>query len=937
MKFVIGQRWFSQTEPELGLGLIESMAQRRITVRFPATDEQRVYAEQRAPLQKFELKVEQLLEAADGLRGVVTAIEEQRGVLLYHIVDQDGAEQIVPEMLLAHELRLDSADKRLLSGQVNHLHWYQLRHRFKSQYADYQQLPVRGFLGGRIHLTPHQYYVAHAATEQGMPRVLLSDEVGLGKTIEAGLILHRLITLGRAQRCLICVPDHLIHQWLVEMIRKFDLPFSIFDVSRLTSAAEEAPEDNPFEAEQHVLVPISLWRDRPGAVDQALACAWDVLIVDEAHHLDWHPEHPGPEFRTIAKLSRQVASVLLLTATPEQDGSASHFARLQLLDPVHFSDFAQYQAQEARLGQLSDSLAAYLQDPAQASDKLTRWCHDDHSRYLLAQATDSQVEADLQALVDYLIDIHGTGRVQFRNTRERIKGFPERQVHAHALPCPPEYDRNDPWPETNTIAWTETDPRVSWLTELIRDCPGKVLVICHHAATARGLEGHLRLREGLATTQFHEGMDLIERDRAAAWFADLEDGADALVCSEIGSEGRNFQFAHTLVCFDLPAHPDLLEQRIGRLDRIGQTHTINIHVPCLTGHISAHWFRWYHEGLNAFERTCAVGPAVLQQLVPDVTGAHSLLDLSLTEQTLDSRIERAAELTSRLQAELKAGRNRLLEWHSLNQQVADELIEQIAAFESRLSPESVVTEALDHLGMEVENEGQGLFSVRPGEKMIPDSFPFMSDEGALITFRRSVAVSRDDVRFITWEHPLIDFILETLDNTHLGAAGVTLISLPSLPKGSLFLEASFLPMMQHPARISASRFLPQKLFTQVVSQDGKDVSQAFQGIDWRDLEKRLEKQTLLEIIKSQHALIESLVKSVRDQAQPAFQTAVNEALDAASQHHDSEYARLQSQAERSRQDVERLLAVQQREAEGITAAIQNAELHLDNIRLIVNY
>ena len=99
---------------------------------------------------------------------------------------------------------------------------------------------------------------------------------------------------------------------------------------------------------------------------------------------------------------------------------------------------------------------------------------------------------------------------------------------------------------------------------------------------------------------FHEGLTLLQRDRNAAFFAE-EDGARILICSEIGSEGRNFQFAHHLVLFDLPADPELLEQRIGRLDRIGQTATITIHVPYLRGTESEVLARWYHEGLNAFE------------------------------------------------------------------------------------------------------------------------------------------------------------------------------------------------------------------------------------------------------------------------------------------------------------------------------------------------
>ncbi len=92
----------------------------------------------------------------------------------------------------------------------------------------------------------------------------------------------------------------------------------------------------------------------------------------------------------------------------------------------------------------------------------------------------------------------------------------------------------------------------------------KVLVICAKAATALQLEQVLREREGIRAAVFHEGMSIIERDRAAAWFAEEDTGAQVLLCSEIGSEGRNFQFASHMVMFDLPFNPDLLEQRIVR-------------------------------------------------------------------------------------------------------------------------------------------------------------------------------------------------------------------------------------------------------------------------------------------------------------------------------------------------------------------------------------
>ena len=128
--------------------------------------------------------------------------------------------------------------------------------------------------------------------------------------------------------------------------------------------------------------------------------------------------------------------------------------------------------------------------------------------------------------------------------------------------------------------WLEQDPRINWFLSLLEELKGKkVLAICSSASTAMQLADWFKQKHALRCTLFHEGMSIVERDKAANYFAQAEDGAQVLICSEIGSEGRNFQFAHHLVLLDLPMIPDLLEQRIGRLDRIGQKQQVNIHVP----------------------------------------------------------------------------------------------------------------------------------------------------------------------------------------------------------------------------------------------------------------------------------------------------------------------------------------------------------------------
>ncbi|WP_258007212.1 helicase-related protein, partial [Xanthomonas citri] len=173
--------------------------------------------------------------------------------------------------------------------------------------------------------------------------------------------------------------------------------------------------------------------------------------------------------------------------------------------------------------------------------------------------------------------------------------------------------------EGDNATWWNFDPRVEWLMGYLTSHRSqKVLVICAKAATALQLEQVLREREGIRAAVFHEGMSIIERDRAAAWFAEEDTGAQVLLCSEIGSEGRNFQFASHMVMFDLPFNPDLLEQRIGRLDRIGQAHDIQIHVPYLEKTAQSVLVRWYHEGLDAFEHTCPTGRTIYDSVYNDL-------------------------------------------------------------------------------------------------------------------------------------------------------------------------------------------------------------------------------------------------------------------------------------------------------------------------------
>ncbi|MEO1576345.1 MAG: helicase-related protein, partial [Pseudomonadota bacterium] len=495
---------------------------------------------------------------------------------------------------------------------------------------------------------------------------------------------------------------------------------------RLEAMREEGIED-PFEAEQRIVCAMGLLTEDRQIADAVLGAPWDLAIIDEAHHLKWQPDrvlsevttddddeddtppswheelpHDERAYLVAEALAERSAGLLLLTATPEQLGAQSHFARLRLLDPARFSSLEDFEAEQSRYRTINDHIEPLLTSARALSDA-ERAALTDALGHDVPENPDDDAR---RALLHDLLDRHGTGRVLFRNTRRAIPDFPTREVHPVALDAPAGapattveealYGPADAPPD-----W-RSDPRVEWLVAFLKaDRSRKVLVICHHMEHARTLDEYLTLREGLRSTSFYEGLSLLERDRAAAYFAqDASDGggAQVLVCSEIGSEGRNFQFAQHLVLFDLPRHVDLLEQRIGRLDRIGQRDTIHIHVPHMTGTATHALFRWYHEGLDALAHSVA-GAAQIHGEFRDELEAL-LVQPEPVGAALDDLVGRTAERTATVVETMAHGRDRLIELNSCHPERAAELVEQLHTEDEDRTLASFLGAAFDHFGIE---------------------------------------------------------------------------------------------------------------------------------------------------------------------------------------------------------------------------------------------
>ncbi|MDA0152705.1 RNA polymerase-associated protein RapA [Vibrio sp. Makdt] len=965
MTFALGQRWISDTESDLGLGTVVAMDARTVTLMFAASEENRVYARTDAPVTRVTFNVGDVIECQEGWSLSVEEVIEDKGLLTYLGTREDTQESEVAlrEIFLSNQIRFNKPQDKLYAGQIDRMDNFVLRYRALSNQYQQHKSPMRGLCGMRAGLIPHQLYIAHEVGRRHAPRVLLADEVGLGKTIEAGMIIHQQVLSGRAERILIVVPETLQHQWLVEMMRRFNLHFSIFDEERCIEAFAES--DNPFDTQQYVLCSLDFLRKSRKRYEQALEGEWDLLVVDEAHHLEWSQDKPSREYQVVEGLAENTPGVLLLTATPEQLGRESHFARLRLLDPDRFYDYEAFVEEEDQYAPVADAVTALfsgvkLEDSAknQITELLSEQDVEHLFRVIEGDSSEEEQALARQELIDNLMDRHGTGRVLFRNTRAAIKGFPKRNVNLLPMDIPTQYTTSmrvsgmiggKMAPEARAMkmlypeeifqefegedsSWWQFDSRVNWLIEKIQDKRSeKILVIASRASTALQLEQALREREGVRATVFHEGMSILERDKAAAYFAQEEGGAQVLICSEIGSEGRNFQFANQLVMFDLPFNPDLLEQRIGRLDRIGQQRDIDIHVPYLKGTSQAILTRWFDEGLNAFAETCPTGRTVYDKY-SDVL--IEMLASGNTEQ-LDEVIEESAKLNQSLKADLEKGRDRLLEMHSNGGDKAHEIAEKIASTDGDTNLVTFALSLFDTIGLNQDDKGENALVVTPSEHMMVPSYPGLPYEGATITFDRDTALSREDMNFISWEHPMIQGGIDLLLSEGVGTSAVSLLKNKALPVGTILLELVYLVDAQAPKRSGISQFLPKTPIRLMMDGRGNDLSAQVEFDSFNRQLSPVNRHLASKLVNSVqgeiHKLIEAgeaqvlpKVEEVRQQAQRDMQTNLN-----------GELERLQALKAVNPNIRDEELEVIEAQINELTGYISKAQVQLDSLRLIV--
>ena len=925
--FIPGQRWISDAESELGLGTVLTSNARQVTLVFMFSGETRIYATETAALTRVRFSPGDRIESHEGWFLTITSVEEHEGLLTYLGQLDNGQKTDLSETSLSNFIRLNKPQERLLSGQTDDNRWFELRALTLNKLHKLSHSPVHGLRGARIDVIPHQIYIANEVGSRSAPRVLLADEVGLGKTIEAGLILHYKLLREEISRVLIVVPEPLLHQWLVEMQRRFNLRFQIMDGEKYRSIKHENETENPFSTAQLILCSLPFLMSSDDVQKDTVDAGWDTLIVDEAHHLGWQESGASSEYELIDKLASIIPSVLLLTATPEQLGQAGHFARLRLLDKDRFGSLSGFLEETTHYREIAD-IATRLHEnqPLEQTDVLNLksllgkdFLLDAEWRLLMSEGAEKPNQCR-QNVLERMIDQHGTGRLLFRNTRSAIQGFPGRFFHYHELP-------------TNLPV---LDALSDWLRHFVRDLyPQKTLMICSSFDTVLDLAELLRVRYGLHVAVFHEKMSIVERDRAAAWFSSPEDDCPLMISSEIGSEGRNFQFLHHLVLHELPRNPDLLEQRIGRLDRIGQNADIQIHVPCQAGSVDDKLAHWYHHGLHAFEKTSVTGSVVARQFV-DELDVILQDDQGINKDALINLTNRTRQFHQTQETLLEHGRDRLLELNSNRPEKIGGILESLAHIDNDPELQEFLARVFDGYGVDFEEQSDGSWIVQPGHHMAVSTFPTLPNEGLTLTFNRSIALAREDLTYLSWDHPMISGAMDLLISSTKGQACVSICSLTDRPQGALLVEALFRVDCTISGDSALKRYLPAETLRLVIDESGRDVSVSLQADALCGKIEAADKSQTGAFIKARAPDIRSMIETATTLANkqvPDFR--VNASLQIKDEYN-AEVDRLKHLQTFNRLIRDEEISTLEQRRDGLLASLEGVASSLVALRVLVN-
>jgi ATP-dependent helicase HepA len=733
--------------PELGIGRVTDLDTRAVVVEFPRSGTTLRMAAATDALIPVDLSPGRPVRIIDTTEETTVAARLQDGTVRLangRIASSHTLWPLELEGALLDRLALGDLDE--LEDFVTRL---DILHLLTLREAD----GLGSFLGGRVRLFPHQLHVAERATASDPVRWLLADEVGLGKTIEAALILNRLVHTGKVDRCLVVVPESLTVQWLGELWRKYHQVFTLLDAPRLADVARDfGPGFNPFDVHRRVVISLDMLIERPNLTDQAVRAGIDLLVVDEAQRLRRPAGHPGnPAWRATAPIAALGRHVLLLSATPLEDDAHGFFRLLQMLRPEEFPEDVSVESRLAHGTPLPPCTSSTRRaDIGGLPPRIGRPIAIDASQWRLREAVEKAVRS-----------LPAPHAVAQRQKVDRVRRALASGAALAAVLGPEERDLRQ-----QAQAMDARDPRLEWLLSQAtrwRQAGDKTLVFVAHRETLEMLRTALSHRAQLATGVFHEQLSAAQRDTEVARFREAE-GPSLLISTESGGEGRNFEFCRRLVLFDLPWRPSVVEQRIGRLDRIGRRVPVEIvyfRPPMGVGAEVVHLF----ETLGLFREPLA---GLEPELVP-VEGALDEVALDPAAGLSPERLKDLVGAASAARTRIREAAYQELHRHPYRAEMAAEILARVPAELDALN-EEVVVKASARLGFTIERpRGYRTYAIEIGAGALVDGLPGVPGGTSYLgSFDREEAVERETIDFFASGHPLVEGIFAHFDESSVG-------------------------------------------------------------------------------------------------------------------------------------------------------------------------
>lgn len=793
---------------------------------------------------------------ADHTNGVVRSRAEAHGLYVYEVAQPLGAKTALEDALRPALISDPVALWR--AGQIHSARSCNLRLTATRLLYAHQFDQLSSLSNSRVEIRPHQVAVVHRVSTTYPHRFLLADEVGLGKTIEAGLIIRELKARGVANRVLILAPSGIVSQWKYELRTKFNQVFAQYRRDTVGFLQSKHPGENVWTIEDNVITSTSYAVAADQRVRDIALAGWDLVVIDEAHHARRQMESETKRSHTrLYRLAETMTdpsagrsqSVLFLTATPMQLHPFELYSLVELLDPALFPDFWDFEAHRLQVAGLNETVDAVRRWNALATRERERVVAD-VSRWLGVDPESGAARLGAaqtrKPLTEELLRKHKLSEVMVRNRKAVVGGFTVRKAVVWPVEMTaPEWDtyhavseyvrsgyarsralNNNalgflmvtfqklsssssyalrqsllrriekleaalPPPE-EAVEVEESDLEEAPVGEALGDVLAvrfldsvaeEIRELAHVVALLDKVEldsktevllarlDDIRRQETepkvLIFTQSRDTQDYLRRHIAAPWGVNVfhgqlkPDAKDAavlsfreshgpqiLISTEAGGEGRNFQFCHVLINYDLPWNPMRIEQRIGRLDRIGQKQPVTIINFAISGTIEERVLEVVSERIRVFEETIGGLDPILGTVEQDLREvflageAERRQALERLEKQLEDRIREARD------AEKQLG-DLIMDTKSFRQDEVQMLLERKGAMDND-SLRRFVINALAELGVRVDEDPQipGIYDLALRGEFL-DEFPHFAKEGLTrrVTFSPSIALDHESIDF----------------------------------------------------------------------------------------------------------------------------------------------------------------------------------------------